>query len=101
MDENILAKVMSVSSARCWSVDTYNPIPGYSPNNPAGRNYEGGFACDLMLKDLKLALEAAEAANVSAVLGGKSKEIYDGLSKSGKGRKDFGVIYDEILKANK
>lgn len=47
---------MSVSSARCWSVDTYNPIPGYSPNTPAGRQYDGGFACDLMLKDLKLAL---------------------------------------------
>jgi 3-hydroxyisobutyrate dehydrogenase len=47
---------MSVSSARCWSVDTYNPIPGYTPNAPAGRQYEGGFACDLMLKDLRLAL---------------------------------------------
>lgn len=73
MDENILAKVMSVSSARCWSVDTYNPIPGYSPNTPAGRQYDGGFACDLMLKDLKLALEAAEAAKVHATLGSKSK----------------------------
>lgn len=39
MDENILAKVMSVSTSRCWSVDTYNPIPGYSPNAPAGRQY--------------------------------------------------------------
>lgn len=89
---------MSVSSARCWSVDTYNPIPGYSPNTPAGKNYDGGFACDLMLKDLKLAIQAAQAANVNATMGIKSKEIYENLSKGGKGRKDFGVIYDQILK---
>jgi len=47
-----------------------------------------------MLKDLKLALEAAGAAKVDAYLGAKSKDIYEGLSKAGKGRKDFGVIYD-------
>ena len=73
MDENVLAKIMSVSSARCWSVDTYNPIPGYSPNNPSGKNYEGGFACDLMLKDLGLALDAAKTAEVKAELGSLSK----------------------------
>lgn len=56
MDEKILANIMSVSTSRCWSVDTYNPIPGYLPNTPAGRNYDGGFACDLMLKDLGLAI---------------------------------------------
>jgi 3-hydroxyisobutyrate dehydrogenase len=55
MDDTALAKVMSVSSSRCWSIDTYNPIPGYSPKAPAGNNYDGGFACELMLKDLKLA----------------------------------------------
>jgi 3-hydroxyisobutyrate dehydrogenase len=89
---------MSASSARCWSVDTYNPIPGYSPKTPACNNYDGGFACDLMLKDLKLALEAADAAKIDAILGSQSKKIYEGLSQSGKGRKDFSVIYDEILK---
>lgn len=54
-----------------------------------------------MLKDLKLALEAADAAKVDAILGTKSREVYEKLSKGGKGRKDFGVVYDEILKAPK
>ena len=98
MDEKVLAKIMSVSSARCWSVDTYNPIPDYIPNTPSGRNYEGGFACDLMLKDLGLALEAARAAEVNAELGNLSKDIYIELSASGLGRKDFGVIYDKLIK---
>lgn len=98
MDDKVLANIMSVSSARCWSVDTYSPIPGYFPQTPASRNYEGGFACDLMLKDLGLAIEAAESAEVKAKLGSLSKEIYSQLSAGGLGRKDFGVIYEQLLK---
>lgn len=51
---------MKVSSSRCWSIDTYNPVPGVMENVPASRNYDGGFACNLMLKDLKLATEVAK-----------------------------------------
>lgn len=47
---------MKVSTSRCWSVDTYNPIPNYIANTPSCRDYDGGFACDLMLKDLGLAI---------------------------------------------
>jgi 3-hydroxyisobutyrate dehydrogenase len=73
MDVNNLVKLMNVSSSRCWSTDTYNPIPGYFPTTPATNNYDGGFACELMLKDIKLALEAANIAKVDAVMGTKSK----------------------------
>ena len=45
---------MNTSSSRCWSSDTYNPVPGIMPNVPSSRNYENGFACELMLKDLKI-----------------------------------------------
>lgn len=62
MDSKILTNIMKVSSSRCWSVDTYNPVPGVMENVPASRDYERGFACELMLKDLKLALEAAHEA---------------------------------------
>jgi len=60
MDEKILTNIMKVSSSRCWSIDTYNPVPGVMENVPASRNYDGGFACNLMLKDLKLATEVAK-----------------------------------------
>ena len=63
MDLNILSNIMKVSTSRCWSVDTYNPVPGVIDNVPASRNYDGGFACDLMLKDVGLALEAAREVN--------------------------------------
>ena len=99
MDVSILSSIMKVSSSRCWSVDTNNPVPGDLQNVPASRNYDGGFACDLMLKDLGLAIEAARESNSKTELGDKSKDIYTQLSKDGYGRKDFGVIYDIL--ANK
>lgn len=55
IDQKILAKIVNVSSGRCWSSDTYNPVPGIIDNLPASRDYEGGFVCELMLKDLKIA----------------------------------------------
>eukprot|EP00178_Gracilaria_changii_P008148 TRINITY_DN25134_c0_g1_i1.p1 TRINITY_DN25134_c0_g1~~TRINITY_DN25134_c0_g1_i1.p1 ORF type:complete len:104 (+),score=3.95 TRINITY_DN25134_c0_g1_i1:312-623(+) len=60
MDSKILTNIMKVSSSRCWSVDTYNPVPGVLEGVPANKNYDVGFACDLMLKDLRLAVEAAK-----------------------------------------
>lgn len=51
---------MKVSSSNCWSVDVYNPAPGVNPNVPASNNYNGGFACELMLKDLTIAKEIAD-----------------------------------------
>lgn len=28
IDDKVLSNIMGVSSARCWSIDTYNPVPG-------------------------------------------------------------------------
>lgn len=32
MDPTLLAKIFNSSSARCWSSDTYNPVPGVMEN---------------------------------------------------------------------
>ncbi|KAL0305412.1 UNVERIFIED_CONTAM: putative 3-hydroxyisobutyrate dehydrogenase, mitochondrial [Sesamum radiatum] len=55
-----LTKIFNSSSARCWSSDTYNPVPGVMDAVPASRNYDGGFATKLMAKDLKLAAESGK-----------------------------------------
>jgi 3-hydroxyisobutyrate dehydrogenase len=55
---------MKVSSSRCWSVDTYNPVPGVMEGVPASRDYEKGFASELMLKDLNIAVEVAKQVDV-------------------------------------
>ncbi len=73
MDEKILTNIMKVSTSRCWSVDTYNPAPGVMDNVPASRDYENGFGCALMLKDLGLALQAAREVGSKTELGDKSR----------------------------
>lgn len=60
MDPTMLSSIMSVSSSRCWSVDTYNPAPGVMANVPSSRDYEGGFMVELMLKDLGIAIDASK-----------------------------------------
>ena len=99
MDGKKLAEVMNSSTARCWSSDTYNPVPGIIPNTPASRDYEGGFASALMLKDLNLALDAGSKGGIGAVtsampMGSRAKQLYETVCESGRGGKDFGAVYD-------
>ena len=98
MDGKVLSDIMKVSSSRCWSVDTSNPVPGVMENAPASREYERGFGSELMLKDLKLATDAAKSVDCKVELGNASKQIYKKIADQGMGRKDFGIIYDLILK---
>jgi 3-hydroxyisobutyrate dehydrogenase len=98
MDAAVLSNIMKVSTSRCWSVDTYNPVPGVIENVPASRDYERGFGCELMLKDLKLAVEAAQSVNCKVDLGERSKQTYQNITDKGMGRKDFGVVFDLISK---
>jgi 3-hydroxyisobutyrate dehydrogenase len=58
----VLASIINASSGRSWSSDTYNPCPGVMTGVPAARGYAGGFACDLMIKDLSLAASAAASS---------------------------------------
>ena len=59
LSHQALFDVASTSSGQCWSLTTYCPVPGPVPTSPANRDYKPGFAAALMLKDLKLAQEAA------------------------------------------
>ena len=59
VDPKILSDIMSVSTSRCWSIDTYNPRPGMIATTPSSRGYTGGFGVSLIKKDLGLAKDAA------------------------------------------
>lgn len=72
MDAAKLSAVMNASTARCWSSESYNPVPGVMEGVPASRNYAGGFGAALMRKDLGLAIDAAAAAGDSAEAGAGS-----------------------------
>ena len=88
--------IASKASGQSWSMTSYCPVPGVGPETPADRGYEGGFAAALMLKDLKLAMEAAEEAGAYTPMGGEAEELYERFVDLGGGTKDFSGIIQMI-----
>ncbi|XP_073058483.1 probable 3-hydroxyisobutyrate dehydrogenase, mitochondrial isoform X2 [Primulina eburnea] len=88
-----LTKIFNSSSARCWSSDTYNPVPGVMDGVPASRNYEGGFAAKLMAKDLGLAAVSAKEVGLSSPLTFLAERIFTELCNEGHGVKDFSCVF--------
>ncbi|MFC4161298.1 3-hydroxyisobutyrate dehydrogenase [Chitinimonas lacunae] len=92
LDPKVLSEIMAKSSGRNWSLEVYNPWPGVMENVPAGRNYDGGFGVDLMLKDLGLAMEASLETRASTPMGSVARNLYALHSRQGAGRLDFSSI---------
>ena len=94
LSHQALFDVASTSSGQCWSLTSYCPVPGPVPTSPANNNYKPGFASALMLKDLKLAQEAASAAGATTPLGAAAAQIYGMHNAWGEGGADFsGIIH--------
>ena len=92
LDSQKLFDIMSTSSGQCWSVTTYCPVPGPVKTSPANRDYTGGFATALMLKDLKLAQSAAQSAGATTPLGAEAAQLYALFAAKGHGGVDFSGI---------
>lgn len=99
LDPEKFYAISSQSSGQCWSLTSYCPWPGPVPAAPSNRNYEGGFAAALMLKDLKLAQQAAAQAGAAAPLGATAEGLYALFDRMGGGGKDFSAIL-EMLRGN-
>jgi 3-hydroxyisobutyrate dehydrogenase len=84
--------IASKSSGQCWSITSYCPWPGVGPASPSDHGYEGGFLTALMLKDLKLAQEAAARAGATTPLGAQAEAMYALFDRLGYGRKDFSAV---------
>jgi len=91
-----LFAVASTSSGQCWSLTSYCPVPGPVPNSPANRGYAPGFAAKMMLKDLRLAVDAAEHVKQGVELGELAKRVYERFVQEGGGELDFSAIIQDI-----
>jgi 3-hydroxyisobutyrate dehydrogenase len=87
-----LDDVASTSSGQSWSLTSYCPVPGPVPNSPANKDYKPGFAAALMLKDLRLAQEAALSAGASTPIGAQAAQLYALFAASGHAGDDFSGI---------
>jgi len=93
LDHQKLFDIASKSSGQCWSMTSYCPVPGPVPTSPANRDYQAGFTAAMMLKDLKLAQDAARTAGAATPLGAEAAALYGLYCAHGNGARDFsGVI---------
>lgn len=92
LDPQTFFDIASKASGQCWSMTSYCPLPGVGPETPADRDYQGGFATGLMLKDLKLAVQAAAGANASVPMGAEAMALYQAFANSGGAGLDFSAI---------
>lgn len=96
LSHQALFDVASTSSGQCWSLTSYCPVPGPVPAAPSNRDYKPGFSSALMLKDLKLAQEAAAAAGATTPLGALAAQLYAMHNAQGEGAKDFSGIIEMV-----
>jgi 3-hydroxyisobutyrate dehydrogenase len=96
LDAQKLFDISSKSSGQCWSMTTYCPVPGPVPTSPANRDYQAGFTAAMMLKDLKLAQDAAKSAGAATPLGADAAGLYGRYVESGEGLRDFSGIISFI-----
>lgn len=92
LDAQKFFDISSVSSGQNWSMTSYCPVPGVGPNSPADHEYQGGFAVALMLKDLKLALHAAQLSGADTPMGAQAAALYQRFADQGQAGLDFSGI---------
>jgi 3-hydroxyisobutyrate dehydrogenase len=92
LDAQKLFDISSKSSGQCWSMTSYCPVPGPVPSSPSNRDYKAGFTAAMMLKDLKLAQDAAIATGTKTALGADAARLYAQYVDSGEGARDFSGI---------
>jgi 3-hydroxyisobutyrate dehydrogenase len=92
LDAGRFFEIASQASGQCWSLTSYCPVPGPVATSPANRGYDGGFATAMMLKDLKLAQEAAAKSGAATPMGAQAEALYALFDRLGYGGKDFSGV---------
>ena len=97
LDRQKMFDVVSTSSGYSWSMNAYCPAPGVGPQSPADNGYKPGFASELMLKDLRLSQQAAEAVDADTPMGALAARLYSRFveEEDGKG-KDFSAMLPRL-----
>ncbi|KAJ8377216.1 hypothetical protein AAFF_G00265110 [Aldrovandia affinis] len=93
LDPKLLTQILNMSSGRCWSSDTYNPVPSVMEGVPSNNNYLGGFGTTLMAKDLGLAQNTATNTKTPIPLGSLAHQIYRTMCARGYANKDFSSVF--------
>lgn len=99
LDAQTFFDISSTASGQCWSMTSYCPAAGPVPTSPANNDYKPGFAAGMMLKDLRLAQEAAAQSQAPTPLGNEAASLYGLMEAAGKDGLDFSGII-KMLRGN-
>src|SRR6266478_3911097 len=94
-----LFDICKTSTSQCWAMTGYCPVPGPVPAAPSNRGYKAGFTAANMLKDLRLAQQAAGATAAATPLGAAAANLYQLYVDSGGGPFDFSGIMQFLNRA--
>jgi len=100
LDAQTLFDISSKASGMSWAMLNHLPVPGPVPTSAANRDYKPGFATAMMLKDLRLAQNAALGAGVSTPLGAEAAALYAMFANAGHGGLDYSAIIKMIAGEN-
>ncbi|WP_394694544.1 3-hydroxyisobutyrate dehydrogenase [Hyphobacterium sp.] len=93
LDQQRFFDIASKASGQSWSMTSYCPVPGPVEASPANRGYTPGFATAMMLKDLKLAMDAAATSGATTPMGAQAEALYALFDNLGGRDADFSGIY--------
>lgn len=96
LDAQTFFDISSTASGQCWSMTKYCPAPGPVPAAPSNNDYQPGFAVAMMLKDLRLAQQAAGGIDASTPLGSQAEAIYAKLEEDGFAGLDFSGVMRRV-----
>lgn len=96
LDPVLLSAIFDTSSAQCWATSHYSPCPGVMEGVPSSRGYSGGFSSALMVKDLTLAMEAAERCGSQLPMTEQALALYRQVVEKADPALDFSAIYEYV-----
>ena len=96
LDARTLYEVSSRASGQCWALTSYCPVPGLVESAPSNDGYRPGFATAMMVKDMGLALEAAERTGARVDVARRAAALYAERVEAGGGGADFSAIIETV-----
>jgi 3-hydroxyisobutyrate dehydrogenase len=93
IDPKLFYALVTSSTGDSRVLRTRYPLPGADESHPANRAFEPMFALDLIVKDLALVSELAEASGVDPAMTQAALAEYRKAQQNGHGRLDYSAVY--------
>ena len=103
LDPKLLTDIINTSSGRCWVTEVNNPVPGIVESSPASQDYQVGFSSQLILKDIRLAIEEAALSHLDLTELKSCEHQFSNMiaNENVFASKDMSVVYQYLIKSSK